>query len=73
MATTATTKALGTAKTGRASFFDAIAKGFNAYLERQSRTAEIKRLNAMTDEQLASLGISRDRIAQYVFRDMFYV
>jgi uncharacterized protein YjiS (DUF1127 family) len=54
-------------------FFTALGQGFNAYLERLSRTDEIRRLDAMSDEQLARLGISRDGIVKYVFRDRFYV
>ena len=54
-------------------FFKALGQGLAAYMERHARMAEINRLNAMTDEQLAELGVKRDRIAQYVFRDRFYL
>lgn len=54
-------------------FFTAIGQGFNAYAMRRGRMDEIRRLNAMSDEQLLKLGVTRDRIPQYVFRDLFYV
>ena len=55
-----------------ASFFAGLGDGFNAYIESRSRIHQIHKLNALSDEQLASLGITRDRITAYVFRDLFY-
>lgn len=55
------------AQTDRA--FANIGQGFNAYLERLSRRAEVERLNAMSDGELARMGVRRDRIVEYVFRD----
>lgn len=49
----------------------AFSKGFHVWMERQSRANEIARLEAMTDSELAGLGIRRDRIYQHVFRDVF--
>lgn len=57
----------------RTGIFAAIGRAMDAYMERHARTAEIRRLDAMSDEQLAKMGISRDRIPHHVFRDMFYV
>lgn len=54
-------------------FFAGLGQGVNAYLERQSRIAEIERLAALGDDELAALGIERDRIVQHVFRDKFYI
>ncbi len=54
-------------------FFASIGQGMNAYMERRSRMDQITRLEAKTDEELSKLGIKRDRIVQYVFRDLFYV
>lgn len=54
-------------------FLAAMGQGFNAYLERRSRKDEIARLEAMSDAELARLGIARDRIVHHVFRDLFYV
>ncbi|MBW0159640.1 hypothetical protein [Sedimentimonas flavescens] len=40
-----------------------------AATEAQSRAGEIKRLEALSDLELAVRGLSRDRIVNYVFRD----
>ncbi|MEL7345952.1 MAG: hypothetical protein AAFN59_14035 [Pseudomonadota bacterium] len=37
------------------------------------RYDEVLRLQAKTDDELAALGLTRDRIAAHVFRDMYYV
>lgn len=54
-------------------FFAGIGQGVNAYIEAQSRLPQIARLNAKSDEQLAAMGLSREQIPQYVFRDLFYL
>jgi len=52
-----------------AAFWAAFGRAFGAYLDRQSRYHIVQRLNAMSDQELAAMGISRDRIVYYVFRD----
>jgi uncharacterized protein YjiS (DUF1127 family) len=54
-------------------FFAGLGQGFNAYLERRSRVGEINRLNAMSDAELKAMGISRERIPHYVFRDLMHI
>ena len=54
-------------------FFATLGQGMNAYMHRKSRMDVIDALNAKTDAELAALGITRDGIPAYVFRDMFYV
>lgn len=54
-------------------FFASLGQGFNAYLERKSRSTEIAHLQAKTDEELAAMGLKRDDIAHYVFRDLYYI
>lgn len=49
------------------------ARAMDAHIERHSRGNEIERLQAMTDEELAVIGVKRDRIAFYVFRDQMYI
>lgn len=39
----------------------------------EARLHKIRKLEALSDDELAKLGISRDRIAHYVFRDIYYV
>ena len=48
-------------------------KGRVAYMERRSRAAEIAALEAKSDAELAELGVKREQIPAYVFRDLFYV
>lgn len=50
-------------------FFASVGQGFNAYVEARSRRDQIERLQVMSDAQLGKLGINRDGIVQYVFRD----
>ena len=38
-----------------------------------TRADQIQALQAKSDEELAALGIQRDRIVAYVFRDKYYV
>jgi len=52
-------------------FFAGIGQGFNAFLVVRSRRAELARLEAMSDAELARMGLRREDIPRYVFRDMF--
>lgn len=54
-------------------FFVGLGQGFNAYLDRRSRSEQIEMLNEKTDAELAKMGITRDGIPAYVFRDVFYI
>jgi hypothetical protein len=53
-------------------FLAGLSAGFEAYVERHARLDEIQRLQALTDAELARLGIQRDRIVHHVFRDKFH-
>lgn len=53
-------------------FFTGLGQGMNAYIHRKSRSDEIDALNAKSDEELAAMGLQRDDIPRYVFRDIFY-
>ena len=53
-------------------FFATIGQGMNAYMESRSRMHQINRLNALSDEELAEMGLKRDEIPRHVFRDIFY-
>ncbi|PKP69964.1 MAG: hypothetical protein CVT82_09080 [Alphaproteobacteria bacterium HGW-Alphaproteobacteria-4] len=54
------------------SFFTGLGHAIIAYTERNSRVAEVERLNALSDDELAKLGIARDRIVHHVFSDRFW-
>lgn len=60
-------------RSGIAHFFQSIGSAMVTYMERRSRADQIAKLNALSDEQLSKMGITRDGIPAYVFRDMFYV
>ncbi|WP_434286573.1 hypothetical protein [Celeribacter sp. SCSIO 80788] len=54
-------------------FFATLGQGVNAYAVRRKRLGELARLDALSDEELLAMGITRDRIPHYVFRDLFCV
>ncbi|MGH1577445.1 DUF1127 domain-containing protein [Planktotalea sp.] len=39
--------------------------------EARTRSSEVEYYSAMSDEELASLGLERSEIARHVFRDMY--
>ncbi|MEC7256825.1 MAG: hypothetical protein VXW58_03310 [Pseudomonadota bacterium] len=73
MATIATAAPTSGVRTSFQSFRAALATAFAAYLERRTRADEIERLNALSDAQLAKMGLRREDIARHVFRDLFYI
>ena len=73
MAHTATTSEAGLLhRIGEAltAAFDALAKARIASASAEARFNEVRRLQAMSDAELAELGIARDRIVHHVFRDI---
>lgn len=52
-------------------FFAGLGQGFNAYLASGPKFEEIERLYALSDEELAEMGLDRDDIPRHVFRDLF--
>lgn len=51
-------------------FFAELGQGFNAYLATQPKVREIERLYALTDKELAEIGLAREDIPRHVFRDL---
>lgn len=51
----------------------AIGARFGRFVEIQARRAEIDRLQAKSDDDLARMGLTRDGIVAHVFRDRFWV
>jgi hypothetical protein len=45
--------------------------GLMSYQEGNRRIAEVRRLQAMSDAELAERGIARESIVHFVFRDLF--
>lgn len=60
------------ARAGRA-VLKGLERFFVSAMENNSRMREIERLRAMSDEDLASRGLTRDRIAMHVFRDVMTI
>ena len=54
-------------------FFTRVGDGMAAYLDARSRREQIDLLEAKTDEELARMGLTRDRIVAHVFRDVIWV
>jgi len=44
-----------------------------AHGSRAGRRRQIEALHEKSDAELAEMGISRDRIAHHVFRDLYYI
>lgn len=60
-------------RAGLTNFFHSVGVVMTSYMERRSRADQIARLNALSDAQLAKMGITREGIPAYVFRDLFYI
>ncbi len=54
-------------------FFSRFGQGMNAYLEARARSPQIEALEAKSDEELARMGLTRDRIVAHVFRDTYWI
>lgn len=46
---------------------------FSSLAAAQSRVEEVERLTAKSDDELARMGLKREDIARYVFRDILYI
>lgn len=53
------------------SFFMTELPGMNSFPLRQAREAEFARLHALPDGALQSMGLTRDALPRWVFRDVF--
>jgi uncharacterized protein YjiS (DUF1127 family) len=54
-------------------FFGAISSGVARLLDTQNRSGDVQRLQKLSDEELADIGLSRDTILRHVYRDIYYV
>ena len=58
---------------GIAGFFASLWTSARELAKMEARLRQMRQLEALSDAELARRGISRDRIAHYVFRDIYYV
>jgi len=54
-------------------FFGAISSGVSRLLAARNRSGQVQRLQKLSDEELADIGLSRDTIMRHVYRDIYYV
>ena len=71
--TTAAISFAGEIKSAFGRVFSRLGRAIDTFAQHRSRGDEIMRLNAMSDEQLAKRGLTRETIVQHVFRDMYYL
>ena len=50
-----------------------VARGMSACADANSRRKQIEALEALSDAQLADMGLTREQIASHVFRDKMYL
>ena len=46
---------------------------FRRLADAQNRSEAVNRLQALSDRQLADIGIARDDIVRYVYRDIYHI
>jgi uncharacterized protein YjiS (DUF1127 family) len=61
------------ARSGYQRVLASLSRGFGRYVRVRSRRDKIEALEAKTDAELSALGIRRDEIVNYVFRDLYYL
>ena len=54
-------------------FFSAIAGFFDRLAAAQNRSAEVQRMQELSDRELADIGLNRKDIVRHVYRDIYYV
>ncbi|MEM6303564.1 MAG: hypothetical protein AAF744_02530 [Pseudomonadota bacterium] len=68
----ALTRAFSAAARGIAAIFDSFALALAVSNTAQARLEQAEQLQAKTDAELAEIGIARDDITRYVFRDLMW-
>lgn len=56
-----------------ARLFATLSRGIEAHGRVASRRDTIEALEAKTDAELSAMGLNREKIAHYVFRDLYYI
>ena len=68
-----TRNSLGAAGSAIAAFFAKIGKALISGGAAQARFDQVQALQAKSDAELAKMGLKRDEIVHYVFRDMLHL
>ncbi|GFE64018.1 DUF1127 domain-containing protein [Litoreibacter roseus] len=58
---------------GIGAFFRGLGRGLTMASAANARIAQMDRLNAKTDDELAKLGLRREDIVRHVFKDILYI
>lgn len=70
--TTTTPGPLSTIRDRVLTILSRMGQGYLTWLDLRSRRERIERLHALSDAELAALGLTRDQIVMHVFRDRLY-
>lgn len=54
-------------------FFSGIAAFFERVVASQNRSVEVQRMQRLSDRELEDIGINRDDIVRYVYRDIYHI
>ncbi|SDW95498.1 hypothetical protein [Litoreibacter albidus] len=54
-------------------FFMAMFNSIDLAASANARIAQMEKLNAKSDEELSAMGMRREDIARYVFRDIYHI
>lgn len=71
--TAVTTASTSNLMNGFTNFWASLAGSASALAATQARVRQMEALSAKSDAQLADMGLRRDDIARYVFREYYYV
>ena len=50
-----------------------MSRAFRRIIAAQNRSADVERMQALDDSELADMGLSRDAIVRHVYRDIYYI
>ncbi|MDP5085315.1 MAG: DUF1127 domain-containing protein [Yoonia sp.] len=54
-------------------FFNSIAGFFDRVIASQNRSVEVQRMQRLSDRELEDIGVNRDDIVRYVYRDIYHI
>lgn len=70
--TTSQFTVIDTARAGLGRFLASIMERLESYAHVRSRRDQIDALEALSDAELAKMGITREEIVHHVFRDLYF-